>query len=221
MTQDFKLTVDKAIIFIAGLFLAACTPAHLETTPEIVSANMMSYSTPLPTPPSFDLSQIQWIYVGKPLDMKSGQSFGSSKLSVFYKNGDFGRMYVGLDEGKAVDKLELRAYFDEVVQYGKWQERNDEIVITIQKCRCDHCLEDRPSDNSAKNPLPQTEKWKKENATNDGSVLTKSGKKMRLVLPNDFVFMNYDEMVAEPFKIKDYKEDRFCTALDLRNFEKY
>lgn len=219
MTENFRfIFVIWILVFSMGVFLTTCASPHKQTNAEIVSV-----STPLPTPQSVDLSEIKWMYIGEPLDIKPDESFGASKISIFYKNGDFGRMYVGLDEGKVVDKLELRAYFDEVVQYGEWREGKGKIFVTIQKCRCDHCLEDQPSDKSLKDPLPQTETWRyeKEQPGNIGSVLVRSEKKVRLIGASDFIFMNYDEMVTEPLKVRNHNEDRFCTALDLKNFEKY
>jgi hypothetical protein len=158
------------------------------------------------------------IYVQDPL---SFDNEGMSKIAIFYEDGSFGIMRLKINNK---DKhLELSGMFDDIVAYGKWKNENGQLVLEWQKCRCLDCGAKHSNDlrqPDLVNTLPLTQKWniEKGNFAEPGSVIKSQYKKFRPIDKNEFVFANYNEMLDEPQKVKDYNSDQFCTAWDLVNF---
>ena len=169
-------------------------------------------------------SRIKALYIAEPFEIGDSSEYGSSKILILYKNGEFGSMWIGLSTNESKQHT-LRAFFDEVVEYGNWKENKGRLELTVQNCRCEHCTEDdgeKMTKQQMKNPVPFAESLKIENGNlgETGNLLTESNNKYRIIKENEFVFTNYDEMIVEPLSIKDYKGDRKCIAFDLEYFKK-
>lgn len=167
-------------------------------------------------------AEVKALYIAEPTDKGDVSRYGSSKILIFYKNGEFGKMWIGLLTDNR-QKTGLRAFFDEVVQHGSWKEENGKVKITIQNCRCLHCDEDHDEKITKKqmqDPVPFTEylKIEKGNLGDAESVLSKSNKKSQFIKEDEFDFVNYDEMIAEPLAVKNNDADGKCIAYDLKDF---
>ncbi len=156
--------------------------------------------------------KVKWIYLLEPPDNGDYLTPGWSLIYIFYEDGEFGTMDVGLQK-RENRKTELIAYFDEVVEFGNWKEENGQIKVTVKNCRCDHCHEDHDelTKKQMKNPVPFTQIWR----IGKDAILVKANKKYRLIKDGEYSFINYDKMVAEPFIVKDYSGDSRCVAFDL------
>ncbi len=73
-----------------------------------------------------------------------------------------------------------------------------------------------------KNPVAFTETWKIEggNLGEPENTLVKSKKKYHSINDKEYKFMNYEAMIAEPLKVKNYNSDRKCIAFDLDEYNK-
>jgi hypothetical protein len=208
---------------LLALSLSGCEKTSSQSDRQGIENN--SNTAALPQTPVADQSEpveIKGLYVEDPLDFGAdGGDVGASKIAIFYKNGDFGSMWVQLNR-KGKTQIELRASLDEVVELGRWKESGKILPIRLEKCRCLHCNEDHGDlkKSDLKNPLPLTENWKLEkgNFGETGSIIEKSGKKYHFIAETEFAFANHNEMLAEPLKIKDGNFEEFCVAQDLKDF---
>ncbi len=66
-----------------------------------------------------DTSKVKGLYLAEPKDDGNLIIPGSSLISIFYENGDFGRLDLGLQKKKD-GKTEIFGFFDEVVEFGNW-----------------------------------------------------------------------------------------------------
>lgn len=167
-----------------------------------------------------NLPKIKWMFLQEPLEFNEKHIFviGSNAI-IFYENGKVATTGINIYE-KENSKPEIIASFDEVVLLGKWMMQKNEIKLTFENCRCQHCSEDHSEKLSKKrtsNPVPFSQIWKLESDKSDETkkVLVKTSKKYRLVNESDYVFTNYNEMISEPLKIKNTEPDEKCIAFDV------
>jgi hypothetical protein len=167
-----------------------------------------------------NIPKVKWIFLEEPLEFDEKHSFAiGSNAIIFYENGVVATAGINLYEKKN-SKPEVTASFDEVVLLGKWKEQKNEIKLTFENCRCQHCGEDHGEKMSKKqmsNPIPFSQSWKLETNKSDetSEILVRSDRRYRLVNQSDFVFTNYNDMVSEPLTIKNTESDEKCIAFDV------
>jgi hypothetical protein len=221
-----KVNLFKFLFALSGLFLVACQSAALQTKVETIQPTPKPSKSVQETQIKTGYNQVEgipkvkWLYIAEPLKFISASNYGSTKIAVFYENGEWCKMWAGtllIDQEESVF-----GFFDEVVEYGKWKEEGGRIKITVQKCRCLHCDEDHGelTREDSKNPLPLEEVWEIEKGKSGevGSVLKNSKTNFRFLPANEFVLKNYDEMISEPIKVKNADSEGRCMQYDLKDF---
>jgi hypothetical protein len=217
MRRTFRIV--SLLVFLGGILASGCKTADTQAkqpglqsplniaTPETKSTGNKHLKTPM-------------LYLQDPLEFDNE---GMSKITIFYEDGSFGIMRLKINK-KDKEKIELSGIFDDIVAYGKWKNENGQLDMEWQKCRCLDCGAKHSNDLRQPdliNTLPLTQNWsiEKGNFAEPGNIIKSQYKKFRPTDKNEFVFANYDGILDEPQKVRDYNSDQFCTAWDLVNFD--
>ena len=205
------------LTFIIGVSAAALWLYH-RTPLDVSRMGQGQWSANLPSEQEKANPQanVEWIYIETPLDLRENY-FATATIIALSADGRWLQTYVLGERENGKLKLSLRYGHHDLIVTGSWKQNKDgDIAITVENCRCS--IESEPLDGGHEAEYPFTTRWTLSGGVfgQKRSILRTSHAKLRLLQRDKLAADNVNGSLNDFLRaVGNEKLSRRCLKEDL------